>query len=94
MQDGELRKMKTANIDRREFIQESELDQYLNEFKKGFVKVISVSEIGQEIEESRIGIELWRYFAVIAFILLIAEMVLQNVKIDKDEQESIFQKAD
>ena len=94
MQDGELRKMKTANIDRREFIRESELDQYLNEFKKGFVKVISVSEIGQEIEESRIGIELWRYFAVIAFILLIAEMVLQNVKIDKDDQESIFQKAD
>ncbi len=94
MQDGELRKMKTANIDRREFLRESELDQYLNEFKGGFVKVISVSEIGQEIEESRIGIELWRYFAVIAFILLIAEMVLQNVKIDKDDQESIFQTAD
>ena len=88
MQDGEIRKMKTVNIDRKEFIRESELNQYLNEFKEGFIKVISVSEIGQEIEESRIGIELWRYFAVIAFILLTAEMILQNVKIDKEDQES------
>ena len=89
MQDGELRKMKTVNIDRKEFIRESELNRYLNEFKGGFVKVISVSEIGQEIEKSRLGIELWRYFAVIVFVLLIAEMVLQNVNIDKEDQEGV-----
>ena len=77
--------MKSVNIDRKELIWESEFNQYLNEFKNGFVKVSSVSEIGQDIRESRVGIELWRFFALVAFILLIAEMVIQNVKIDKEE---------
>jgi len=94
MQDGELRKMKTVNIDRREFIRESELDQYLKDFKEGFVKVISISEIGKEIKESRIGNELWRFFAIIAFILLVAEMVLQNIKIEKEDTESVSQLND
>ncbi len=94
MQDGELKKMKTVNIDRKEFVRESELDQYLNEFKEGFVRVSSVSDIRQEIEESRIGVELWRYFAVIAFLLLIAEMVVQNVNNGKETRESFSQSTD
>ena len=85
IQDDKLLKMKSVNIDRKELIWESEFNQYLNEFKNGFVKVSSVSEIGQDIRESRVGIELWRFFALVAFILLIAEMVIQNVKIDKEE---------
>ena len=85
IQDDKLLKMKSVNIDRKELIWESEFNQYLNEFKDGFVKVSSVSEIGQDIRESRVGIELWRFFAFAAFILLIAEMVIQNVKIDKEE---------
>ena len=85
IQDDKLLKMKSVNIDRKELIWESEFNQYLNEFKDGFVKVSSVSEIGQDIRESRVGIELWRFFALAAFILLIAEMVIQNVKIDKEE---------
>ena len=85
MQDDELRKMKTVNIDRKELVQESELNYYINEFKGGFVKVSSVSEIGQDIRDSRVGVELWRYFAVLAFILLISEMALQNVKIEKED---------
>ena len=85
IQDDKLLKMKSVNIDRKELIWESEFNQYLNEFREGFVKVSSVSEIGQDIRESRVGIELWRFFALVAFILLIAEMVVQNVKIDKEE---------
>ena len=85
IQDDKLLKMKSVNIDRKELIWESEFNQFLNEFKNGFVKVSSVSEIGQDIRESRVGIELWRFFALVAFILLIAEMVIQNVKIDKEE---------
>lgn len=85
IQDDKLLKMKSVNIDRKELIWESEFNQYLNEFKNGFVKVSSVSEIGQDIRESRVGMELWRFFAFAAFILLIAEMVIQNVKIDKEE---------
>ena len=85
IQDDKLLKMKSVNIDRKELIWESEFNQYLNEFKNGFVKVSSVSEIGQDIRESRVGMELWRFFALVAFILLIAEMVIQNVKIDKEE---------
>ena len=61
------------------------IDRFTKLFPKGYLKVSSPSEIVNEIGNSRLGIELWRYFAILTFILLITEMALQRSYEVKEE---------
>jgi len=68
----------TVNIDKNEMVSAKRIDRFTKLFPKGYLKVSSPSEIINEISNSRLGIELWRYFAILTFILLITEMALQR----------------
>ena len=83
--DGEKIALKTVNVSEEEIAPEKDLDFYYRKFDTANVSRSSPSEIKSDIIESRLGVELWRYFAFLALLLLIAEMALQGKrrKVDK-----------
>ena len=83
--DGEKIALKTVNVSEEEIAPEKDLDFYYRKFDTADVSRSSPSEIKSDIIESRLGVELWRYFAFLALLLLIAEMALQGKrrKVDK-----------
>ena len=83
--DGEKIALKTVNVSEEEIAPEKDLDFYYRKFDTAKVSRSSPSEIKSDIIESRLGVELWRYFAFLALLLLIAEMALQGKrrKVDK-----------
>jgi len=83
--DGEKIALKTVNVSEEEMAPEKDLDFYYRKFDAANVSRSSPSEIKSDIIESRLGVELWRYFAFLALLLLVAEMALQGKrrKVDK-----------
>ena len=78
--DGEKIALKTVNVSEEEMAHEKDLDFYYRKFDAANVSRSSPSEIKSDIIESRLGVELWRYFAFLALLLLITEMALQGKK--------------
>ena len=78
--DGEKIALKTVNVSEEEMAPEKDLDFYYRKFDAADVSRSSPSKIKSDIIESRLGVELWRYFAFLALLLLIAEMALQGKK--------------
>lgn len=78
--DGEKIALKTVNVSEEEMAHEKDLDFYYRKFDTANVSRSSPSEIKSDIIESRLGVELWRYFAFLALLLLITEMALQGKK--------------
>ncbi|MCH7887200.1 MAG: BatA domain-containing protein [Candidatus Marinimicrobia bacterium] len=78
--DGEKIALKTVNVSEEEIAPEKDLDFYYRKFDAANVSRSSPSEIKSDIIESRLGVELWRYFAFLALLLLITEMALQGKK--------------
>ena len=75
----------TVNIDKNEMVSEENIERFAKLFSGYYLKVSSPSKIINEIDNSRLGIELWRYFAILAFILLVTEMALQRSYEVKEE---------
>ena len=78
--DGEMIALKTVNIPEEEMTQEKDIDFYYRKFEADNVSRSSPSKIKSDIIESRLGVELWRYFAFFALVLLITEMALAGTK--------------
>ena len=78
--DGEMIALKTVNIPEEEMTPEKDIDFYYRKFDADNVSRSSPSNIKSDIIESRLGVELWRYFAFFALVLLIAEMALSGTK--------------
>ena len=75
----------TVNIDKNEIVSEENIDRFANLLSDGYLKISSPSNIINEIDNSRLGVELWRYFALLTFILLVTEMALQRSYDVKEE---------
>ena len=78
--DGEKIALKTVNIPVEEMTSERDLDFYYRKFDADNVSRSSPSDIRSEIIESRLGVELWRYFTFFALVLLVSEMALAGTK--------------
>ena len=87
--DGEMVALKTVNIPEEEMTREKDIDFYYRKFEPDNVSRSSPSEIKSDIIESRLGVELWRYFAFLALVLLITEMALAGTKKKVDKTPKV-----
>ena len=74
----EKKSIHTVNIDKNEMVAKVNIDRFAELFSDNYLKVSSPSKIINEIGNSRLGVELWRYFTILTFILLVTEMALQK----------------
>lgn len=74
----EKKSIHTVNIDKNEMVAKANIDRFAELFSDDYLKVSSPSKIINEIGNSRLGVELWRYFTILTFILLVTEMALQK----------------
>ena len=84
---NEQKSIHTVNIDRKETVIEKTIDRFAELFSDDYLKMSSPSKIISEIGSSRLGVELWRYFAILAFILLVTEMALQKSYNTNEEKD-------